>query len=133
MIPRLVAHWVHTVTHPRANTVSSRSESGADPASSNAAARPGMPNQAASPVSHSEMPMPAAAAVAATVNPWEQRSASSCPAVTLTNNRLGTVSVMSDRLPHMVEIVYTGLLVGALALAGWVSFIVVYRLFKGQG
>lgn len=33
----------------------------------------------------------------------------------------------------MVEVVYTGLLVAALALAGWVAFIVVFRLFKGQG
>lgn len=33
----------------------------------------------------------------------------------------------------MVEVVYTGLLVAALLAAGWVSFIVVYRLFKGQG
>jgi hypothetical protein len=40
---------------------------------------------------------------------------------------------MTDRIPDMVEIVYTGMLVGALALAGWVSWIVVYRLFKGQG
>jgi len=33
----------------------------------------------------------------------------------------------------MLEIVYTSLLVGALALAGWVSVLVVYRLFKSQG
>lgn len=32
----------------------------------------------------------------------------------------------------MVEMVYTGLLVAALALAGWVAVIVVYRLFKSQ-
>ena len=32
----------------------------------------------------------------------------------------------------MVETMYTGLLVGALALAGLVSFAVVFRLFRGQ-
>jgi len=40
---------------------------------------------------------------------------------------------MDDRLPYMLEIVYTSLLVGALALAGWVAFVVVFRLFKSQG
>ena len=40
---------------------------------------------------------------------------------------------MVSRLPDMVEAFYTGLLVVALAAAGWVSYIVVSRLFKGQG
>ena len=33
----------------------------------------------------------------------------------------------------MLESVYTGLLVLAIAAAGWFSFYVVYKLFKGQG
>lgn len=33
----------------------------------------------------------------------------------------------------MVEIVYTSLLVLAVAAAGWFSIYVVYKLFKGQG
>ena len=32
----------------------------------------------------------------------------------------------------MLEIFYTGLLVIAIATAGWFSFYVVYKLFKGQ-
>lgn len=32
----------------------------------------------------------------------------------------------------MLEIFYTGLLVLAIAAAGWFSFYVVYKLFKGQ-
>jgi hypothetical protein len=54
--------------------------------SSNSSARPGPPNHAASPVSHNETGAPAAAAAAATVNPWLQRSASSAPQVTLTTS-----------------------------------------------
>ena len=42
--------------------------------SSNASARPGTPNHAASPVSHRETSAPAATAAAATVNAWLQRS-----------------------------------------------------------
>lgn len=33
----------------------------------------------------------------------------------------------------MLEIVYTSLLVGVLALAAWGAFVVDYRLFKSQG
>lgn len=33
----------------------------------------------------------------------------------------------------MLEVVYTGLLVAAILAAGWFSFYVVYKLFKGQG
>ena len=33
----------------------------------------------------------------------------------------------------MLEIVSTGMLVLAIAAAGWFSFYVVYKLFKGQG
>ena len=33
----------------------------------------------------------------------------------------------------MVEVVYTSLLVLAVAAAGWFSIYVVYKLFKGQG
>jgi len=33
----------------------------------------------------------------------------------------------------MVEVFYTGLLVAAIAAAGWFSFYVVFKLFKGQG
>ena len=40
---------------------------------------------------------------------------------------------MGDRLPYMLEIVYPSLVVAALALAGWVSVLVVYRLLKSQG
>jgi hypothetical protein len=32
----------------------------------------------------------------------------------------------------MLEVFYTGLLVIAVAVAGWFSFYVVYKLFKGQ-
>jgi hypothetical protein len=33
----------------------------------------------------------------------------------------------------MVEVGYTGLLIVAMAAAGWFGFYVVYKLFKGQG
>lgn len=33
----------------------------------------------------------------------------------------------------MVEVFYTGLLIVAMAAAGWLAFFVVYKLFKGQG
>jgi hypothetical protein len=33
----------------------------------------------------------------------------------------------------MVEVFYTGLLIVAMAAAGWFAFFVVYKLFKGQG
>ncbi|MDQ5973317.1 MAG: hypothetical protein QG661_526 [Actinomycetota bacterium] len=33
----------------------------------------------------------------------------------------------------MVEVTYTGLLIVAMAAAGWFAFYVVYKLFKGQG
>jgi len=39
---------------------------------------------------------------------------------------------MEGRLPHMVDIVYTGLLITAIAAAGAVAVLVVYRLFKAE-
>jgi hypothetical protein len=33
----------------------------------------------------------------------------------------------------MVEVGYTGLLIVAMAAAGWFAIYVVYKLFKGQG
>ena len=33
----------------------------------------------------------------------------------------------------MVEVFYTGLLIAAMAAAGWFALYVVYKLFKGQG
>jgi hypothetical protein len=87
---RRAAHWVHTVTEPAARTPASRSASGAACGSEKSPARPGRPNQADSPVSHSETGTPLATAVAATVKAWLQRSGSSLPAVTLmTRERSG--------------------------------------------
>ncbi len=84
------AHWVHTVTEPAARTPASRSASGAACGSEKSSARPGRPNQADSPVSHSETGTPLATAAAATVKAWLQRSGSSLPAVTLmTRERSG--------------------------------------------
>ncbi len=62
------------MTCPSASTAPSRSASGVASGSANSSARPGTPNHAASPVSHSDTSAPAASAVAATVNPWLQRS-----------------------------------------------------------
>ncbi len=56
--------------------------------SENSAARPGSANHADSPVSHSETGTPLAAAAAATVNAWLQRSGASAPAVTLITSGL---------------------------------------------
>ncbi len=56
--------------------------------SENPAARPGSANHAASPVSHREIGTPLAAAAAATVNAWLQRSGASAPAVTLMTSGL---------------------------------------------
>src|SRR5690349_12881052 len=81
------AHWVHTVTEPAARIPASRPASGAACGSEKSSARPGRPNQAASPVSHSETGTPLAAAAAATVKAWLQRSGSSLPAVTLITSR----------------------------------------------
>jgi hypothetical protein len=39
---------------------------------------------------------------------------------------------MDGRLPHMVDAVYTGLLVASLAVAGLACFFVVFRMFKGR-
>ena len=87
---RRAAHWVHTVTEPAARIPASRSASGAACGSEKSSARPGRPNQADSPVSHSETGTPLAAAAAATVKAWLQRSGSSLPAVTLmTRERSG--------------------------------------------
>jgi hypothetical protein len=87
---RRAAHWVHTVTEPAARTPASRSARGAACGSEKSPARPGRPNQADSPVSHSETGTPLATAAAATVKAWLQRSGSSWPAVTLmTRERSG--------------------------------------------
>ena len=56
--------------------------------SENSAARPGSANHADSPVSHREIGTPLAAAAAATVNAWLQRSGASAPAVTLMTSGL---------------------------------------------
>jgi len=40
---------------------------------------------------------------------------------------------MEGRLPHVLEIVYTGLLVVALVLAGWALWRGAFRLFMSQG
>ena len=64
---RRAAHCVQTVTEPAASTPASRSASGAACGSEKSSARPGSPNQADSPVSHSETGTPLATAVAATV------------------------------------------------------------------
>ena len=64
---RRAAHWVQTVTVPAARIPASRSASGAACGSEKSSARPGSPNQADSPVSHSETGTPLATAVAATV------------------------------------------------------------------
>lgn len=56
--------------------------------SENSAALPGSANHADSPVSHSDTGTALAAAAAATVNAWLQRSGASAPAVTLITNGL---------------------------------------------
>src|SRR6266702_3418376 len=61
---RRAAHWVHTVTEPAARTPASRSARGAACGSEKSPARPGRPNQADSPVSHSETETPLATAAA---------------------------------------------------------------------
>src|SRR5581483_10028123 len=76
-----------TVTVPMARTPASRSASGAACGSEKSSARPGRPNQADSPVSHSETGTSLATAAAATVKAWLQRSGSSLPAVTLMTSR----------------------------------------------
>ena len=95
---RRAAHWVHTVTEPAARTPASRSARGAACGSEKSSARPGRPNQADSPVSHSETGTPLATAVAATVKAWLQRSGSSLPAVTLmTRERSGMAETLAAR------------------------------------
>ena len=87
---RRAAHWVHTVTVPAARIPASKSASGAACGSEKSSARPGRPNQADSPVSHSETGTPLATAAAATVKAWLHRSGSSLPTVTLmTTERSG--------------------------------------------
>ena len=98
-IPRRTAHWVHTVTRPPATTAASRSASGVACGRANACARPGTPNHAASPVSHSDTSAPAATAVAATVKPWLQRSGSSAPAVTFTTSGRTSAQLEHGRPP----------------------------------
>src|SRR5689334_24353155 len=95
---RRAAHWVHTVTVPAARTPASRSASGAACGSEKSSARPGRPNQADSPVSHSETETPLATAAAATVKAWLQRSGSSLPAVVLmTSERSGMAETLVVR------------------------------------
>src|SRR5689334_21077035 len=95
---RRAAHWVQTVTVPAARTPASRSASGAACGSEKSSARPGRPNQADSPVSHSETETPLATAAAATVKAWLQRSGSSLPAVTLmTSERSGMAETLVVR------------------------------------
>ena len=67
VMSRRAAHWLQIVTVPRASTDASRSASGAACGSEKSSARPGSPNHAASPVSHSETGTPLAIAVDATV------------------------------------------------------------------
>ncbi len=62
-------------------------------ASENSAARPGSANHADSPVSHSETGTSLAAAAAATVNAWLQRSGASAPAVTLITSGLAITAL----------------------------------------
>jgi hypothetical protein len=94
---------------------------------------PGNASQAASPASQRLTRVPEAAAIAATLNACAHRSGSSIPATTLTTNGLKEFAVMEGRLPHMLEIVYTGLVVGALALLGIAFWRGAFRLFMSQG
>ena len=55
------------------------------------------------------------------------------PATTLTTKGLKEFAVMEGRLPHMLEIVYTGVVVGALALLGLGLWRGAFRLFMSQG
>lgn len=87
-IPRRAAHWVQSVTRPAARMTPRRSSREVAWGSENSAARPGSANHADSPVSHRETPTPLAAAAAATVNAWLQRSGASAPAVTLMTSGL---------------------------------------------
>lgn len=77
--------------------------------------------------------MPLAAAVAATVKACEQRSGASAPDVTLMTSERCSAWLMASRLPNMLPIVYSGLLVACVALVGIVGTLVTVRLFKGQG
>jgi hypothetical protein len=61
--------------------------------SENPAARPGNANHADSPVSQRETGTPLAAAAAAPVNAWLQRSGASAPAVTLITNGLAITAL----------------------------------------
>ena len=131
VMPRRSAHWMHRVTDPESRMSARSASRGAEPASSKAAARPGTASQAASPVSQSDTEIPELTAAAATVKACAHRSGSSVPAVDLTSKRTEPSEVMDGRLPHMVDSVYTGLLVASLAIAGLVSLFVVFRMFKG--
>ena len=74
-MPRRAAHCEQTVIVPLVRTAAISWSRGVASSSSNSSARPGTPNHAASPVSHSETSAPDAAAAAATVKPWLRRSA----------------------------------------------------------
>ena len=122
---------MQTVSVPAARTVSRRSASGAACGSSNASARPGTANQTESPVSQSETGAPAAAAVAATVKAWEQRSGASLPLVHFTTSgRTGgaagdVVMPPSCGTVRRVEATFLAVLVVALlAIAGLSAFAV---------
>ena len=54
------------------------------------------------------------------------------PAVTLMSSWFLGVDVMNGRLPYMVENVYTGLLVVAVAAVAAVSIVIVIRHFRGN-
>src|SRR3954447_18029846 len=99
VIPPRGAHCVQSVTTPASSRIASRSGSGAACGSSKVAARSGSANHADSPVSQNDTSTPAAAAVLATVNAWEQRSGASAPAVALTTSRRAMgVSIRPTRL-----------------------------------
>ncbi len=131
--PRRAAHCVHTVTVPAVSTASSSWANGAAPSSVNVAARPGTPNQDASPVSHSDTVTPDATAVAATVNACEQRSGSSAPTVTLTTRSRMPVSVRPrTTVATVLETVYTALLVLVALSVVWFAAAMVRRLYRDQ-
>ena len=141
---RRAAHWVHSVTVPAARMMASRSASPADSGSTNPSALPGSANHADSPVSHSDTSLPAAQAVAATVNAWAHRSGASAPDVIFTTSRRATAhayhtTLTTDRpRPVMLAVMsatetfYLVLLIMAFLVIGWFAIFVVYKLFAGQ-
>ena len=75
---------MHSVTVPASSTIASRSAERGGVRQRNSSARPGVANQAASPVSHRLTAAPEATPAAATVKPWLHRSGSASPTVTFT-------------------------------------------------